>query len=88
MAEKNLYIGYDEQADELIMTSNPKAKTAGYFIDSGTAVLLDLKTISPVGFSFLFLRGFFKKHKNKSFAKVPLTGKVVLPSALKKQLPG
>ena len=85
MAKKNLYIGYDEAADELIVTANPKAKTVGYFIDGGTAVLLGLHDRRPYGFSFILLKGYFKKHKG-AFAKIPLTGRAELPAGVKKQL--
>lgn len=82
MAKKNLYIGYDEQSDELIVTSNPKAKTVGYFIDSGTAVLLGLYNKRPYGFSFILLREYFKRHKN-AFAKIPVKGNAELPQSVK-----
>ncbi len=86
MAEKNLYIGYDEEADELIITTNPKAKTVGYFIDSGTAVLLGLKNFRPYGLSFILLREYFKKNKRSAFAKIPLDGVVRLPEPVKNKL--
>ena len=82
---KDLFIGYDEQSDELIITSNPKAKTVGYFIDSGTAVLLGIRDFVPYGFSFILLKEYFKRHKN-AFAKIPLKGVAELPLAAKKQL--
>ncbi len=85
MAQKNLYIGYDEGADELIITSHPKAKTVGCFIDNGTAVLLGAKNMRPYGFSFILLKGYFKKHKG-AFAKIPLQGKAELPGAARKLL--
>lgn len=85
MAEKNLYIGYDEKADELIITSNPKKKTVGYFVDSGTAVLLGMDNMRPYGLSFILLKEYFKKKKN-IFAKIPLEGKIKLPAAAKKLL--
>ncbi|MBI2436293.1 MAG: hypothetical protein HYV41_00910 [Candidatus Magasanikbacteria bacterium] len=86
MAEKNLYIGYDEQADELIITTNPKAKTVGYFIDSGTAVLLGMKDMKPYGFSIVLLKEYFKKHTRKAFTKIPLSANVTLPHAVTKFL--
>ncbi|MEK7084366.1 MAG: hypothetical protein AAB932_03980 [Patescibacteria group bacterium] len=86
MAEKNLYIGYDEDADELIITSNPKAKTVGYFIDSGTAVLLGMKDLKPYGLSFILLREYFKRHKRAPFAKIPLHGRVDLPLKVQQRL--
>lgn len=86
MAEKNLYIGYDEKADELIITADPKAKTVGYFVDSGTAVLLNMNTLRPLGLSFILLKEYFKKRKNQAFAKIPLQGKIKLPAGAKKQL--
>lgn len=85
MAKKNLYIGYDEGADELILTTKPKAKTFGYFINNGIAVLLGMRDIRPYGLSFILLKGYFKKHKN-AFAKIPLSGKISLPSSAQKQL--
>lgn len=85
MAKKNLYIGYDDNADELIITSNPKMKTAGYFVDNGTAVLLGLKDLRPYGFSFILLKGYFKKHKG-AFAKIPLSGTTELPAKARKLL--
>ena len=84
---KNLYIGYDEGADELIITAKPQSKTVGYFIESGTAVLLGMRDLRPYGFSFLLLRGYFKKHKN-AFAKVPLTGSIALSPTIRRQLLG
>ena len=83
-----LYIGYDENADELIITGDPKAKTAGYFINSGTAILLRMRDYRPVGLSFLFMKDFFKRHKRTPFAKIPLEGKIRLPSSATKRLPG
>jgi len=85
MAKKNLYIGYNEAADELIITSRPKAKTVGYFVDGGAAVLLGQKDMCPYGFSFILLKGYFKKHQG-AFAKIPLTGVATLPVGVKKQL--
>lgn len=85
MAKDNLYIGYDETADELIITSNPKKRTVGYFIDSGTAVLLDRKNFRPYGLSFLFLKEYFKKNKT-GFAKIPLNGSVALSTTIVNQL--
>lgn len=86
--EKNLFIGYDEKADELIITTNPKARTVGYFVDSGVAILLGMKDMRPYGLSFLFLKKFFKQHPNKAFSKIPLTGKVVLPVKEMKRMLG
>ena len=85
MAEKHLYIGYDDEADELIITSKPKAETVGYFIDSGVAVMLGLHDFRPYGLSFILLKEYFKKHHN-AFAKIPLTGNIKLPATIRKQL--
>ena len=85
MAEKNLYIGYDPAADELIITTAPKKKTVGYFVDSGTAVMLGMDDYKPYGLSFILLKEYFKKHR-QAFAKVPLSGNVILPAAAKKAL--
>ena len=86
MAEKNLYIGYDEAADELIITTKPKAKTIGYFIDGGTAVLLGWHNLRPYGLSFILLKEYFRKHKRTAFAKIPLEGAVHLPEPVKNKL--
>ncbi|OGQ45672.1 MAG: hypothetical protein A3H42_00015 [Deltaproteobacteria bacterium RIFCSPLOWO2_02_FULL_46_8] len=87
MEEKNLYIGYDAESDELIISSNPKAPTVGYFIDGGVAVQLNSKTMKPQGLSFILLKEYFQKHKRTPFAKVPLRGHVRLPQSLQKLLP-
>lgn len=84
--QKSFYISYDEGADELIVTTDPKAKTVGYFVDSGTALLLGMKNLRPYGFSILLLKEFFKKHKRQAFTKVPLEGNIELPMAIRKQL--
>ena len=85
MAKTNLYLGYDEEADELIITSHPKAKTVGYFIDSGTAVLLGMRNLRPYGLSFILLKSYFKKHP-QAFAKIPLSGVPELSARTKKAL--
>ena len=87
MAEKNLYVGYSEESDELIITSDPKAKTAGFFIDSGVAVLVGIKDMRPRGLSFILLKDYFKKHPKKAFAKIPLVGNVALSNRILASLP-
>ena len=87
MEEKNLYIGYDEHSDELIISANPKAPSVGYFIDSGVAVQLNAKTMKPQGLSFILLREYFRKHKKIPFAKIPMHGRVQFPASLQRQLP-